>query len=180
MLLGAPCARRSRLQRRNASSRHTAKKDEDAELVAERISLLKERWQLRHGLTPGADVEMIRLRLVLVARRLRRLRARQQKEREQCLLGQLWEACRLRDFSRVHKLRSYFARSGFAPLRRHYWAPSQLIPSKQQWEEAASQPGMQGGLDGQITSLAEHVAQYSRDVAYIEIAPLVGDKNIDG
>ena len=123
---------------------------------------------------------MNKLNLTMISRRHRKLREKQCKEREQHLQEQLWEAWRARDFSRVHRLRSFLANSGHAPRRRRYWAPTQLVPSKAQWATTVSLPGVLGGMEGEVRDFDVHESIFRKEVQDFDITPFPeGDRNID-
>ena len=112
---------------------------------------------------------MNKLKLTMISRRLRKLREKQKAEKQKDLEEQLWEAWKARDFSRVHRVRSFLARSGHAPRQRRYWAPTQLIPSRAQWAAAVVRPGTEGGLEGEVREFNEHESIYKKEVADFNI-----------
>ena len=94
------------LQGTTKESFEQKKNKEESDLVLKRLDLLSQRAQIRSRFE-NDDIDLVKLELVMTNRRLRKLREAEQKERKQSLLNQLWEAWRSRDFSRVHKLRSF-------------------------------------------------------------------------
>ena len=106
---------------------------EVCELVKRRIALLGRRREIRGGIVDEEAHAEAQLELTLLTRRLRKLRDKQQTEKEAELIEQIWSAWKPREFARMHRLRSRLSRTGLGPKKRNYLAPRQLAPTAQQW-----------------------------------------------
>ena len=85
------------------------------------------------------------------------------------LVEEPWQVWRVRDFSRVHRIRGQLAGKGKGTRKRKYRAPTTSDPSLKEWTDCLAQPGAEGGM-GCETFWDDHMAQ-NKEVSEAALEP---------